>query len=238
MAVLNRPNESMPTGFLPEDYVQERRERRTNVIAVVLFVLVMVGVATAFIVTDRNWNEVREARSTVNTQFELASDQIAAMEAYEKRVAEMVDKAHVSAGLIDGVPKSNLLAEIVARMPSGLSLVRFNFDSEEFKAARPKAPAVRNMAGANTMTADNAESVRPTVRTWRSTIEIEGLSPSDQEVSRFIDALVDLELVRRVRLEFTREQVVDGNPMREFRIVMSGDPRADIRQLATVGEDG
>ena len=86
--MLRKPNESMPAGFLPEDYVQERRERRTNLIAVVLFVLVMVGVATAFMVTDRNWNEVREARRTVNTQFKLASDQIAAMEAYEQRVAK------------------------------------------------------------------------------------------------------------------------------------------------------
>ena len=79
---------------------------------------------------------------------------------------------------------------------------------------------------------------RPDVRRWNSTIEIEGLSPSDQEVSRFIDAMVDLSLVKRVRLEYSREQEIDGHPMREFRIVMSGDPDGDIRRLVMAGEEG
>ncbi|MCH2161152.1 MAG: hypothetical protein MK085_04680 [Phycisphaerales bacterium] len=230
--------EFQASGFLPDDYLQKRRERRTHAIGIVLFVLVMVGVATAFMVTDRNWNEVRDARQVVNTQFKLASDQIAAMEAYEHRVAQMVEKAHVAVGLIDSVPKSNLLADIVARMPEGLSLVRFHYDTEELKPARSRGPGVRTLAGASS-TGDPASTPdRPTVRKWHSAIEIEGLSPTDQEVSRFIDALLDLELVRRVRLEFTREQVIDGIPMREFRIVMSGDPDADIRQRTATGEDG
>jgi hypothetical protein len=82
-------------GFLPEEYLVKRRERRTNVMAVALFITVMASVAIAFVVTDRNWHDVRSARVMVNDQFVLATDQITAMEAYEVRVGKMLEKGNV-----------------------------------------------------------------------------------------------------------------------------------------------
>ena len=38
------------SSFLPEDYVTERAERRSSLISVVLFVVVMFGVVAAFFV--------------------------------------------------------------------------------------------------------------------------------------------------------------------------------------------
>ena len=137
-------------GFLPEEYLVQRRERRTNVLSIGLFVFVMAGVAIAFVVTDRNWNEIRNARNEVNNQFELATDQIKAMEAYEDRVSMMLDKAHVAVGLLDTVPKSILLAEIIARMPEGLGMLRLHYETTEIKAARQKTPAVRSISARDT----------------------------------------------------------------------------------------
>ena len=47
--------------------------------------------------------------------FSLAADRIAEMDAYEMRVSRMVDKAHVAVGLVDTVPRSNLLAELAGK---------------------------------------------------------------------------------------------------------------------------
>jgi hypothetical protein len=111
-------NKDFNSGFLPDDYVAKRAERRMTVLAVTLFVLVMFGVTTAFWVTQRNWTGVRSARAAVNQRFVAAADRIAEMDAYEMRVSRMVDKAHVAVGLVDTVPRSNLLAELVRQMPT------------------------------------------------------------------------------------------------------------------------
>lgn len=224
-------------GFLPEEYLVQRRERRTNVLSIGLFVLVMAGVAIAFVVTDRNWNGIRNARNEVNMQFELATDQIKAMESYEDRVTQMLEKAHVAVGLLDTVPKSILLAEIIARMPEGLGMLRLHYQSTEIKPARVNAPAVRSISAKSNSPAKEASKKTREPRRWNTKIEIEGLSPTDQEVSRFMDALVELDLMRRVRLEYSREKEIDDRLMREFRITMAGDPKADVRHMVAAEED-
>ena len=231
-----KQEQSEVKGFLPEEYLVQRRERRTNVLSVGLFVLVMAGVAIAFVVTDRNWNEIRNARSEVNHQFELATDQINAMEAYENRVSMMLEKAHVAVGLLDTVPKSILLAEIIARMPEGLGMLRLHYETSEIKAARAKTPAVRSISARETQAQKEVPRTREP-RMWNATLVIEGIAPTDQEVSRFMDALVELELMRRVRLEYSREKELNDMAMREFKITMVGDPHADVRRMAEAWED-
>ena len=225
-------------GFLPEEYLVKRRERRTNVMAIALFITVMSSVAIAFVVTDRNWQDVRTARVVVNEQFALATDQIEAMEAYEFRVGKMLEKAHVAVGLLDAVPKSILIAEIIHRMPDGLSLLRFDFNTSEIKSVRPKLPAVRSIASSASRSEVKEEKDVREPRRWKSQVEIEGLAPTDQEVSRFMDAMVDLKLISRVRLEYSREKEIGDQLMREYRMVMTIGPSADVRQMAQLAEEG
>ncbi|MDA0295707.1 MAG: PilN domain-containing protein [Planctomycetota bacterium] len=230
-----RDSNDFNSGFLPDDYVEKKAERRMNVMAITLFILVMFGVTTAFMVTQKNWSGVRADRAVVNQRFIAANDQIAEMDAYELRVEQMVDKAHIAVGLVDTVPRSNLLAEIVLQMPTELSLTRFSLQTTEIKAAkvRPQAVATlgskRNRGGA-AASLEEAETVRPEPRRWKSEVQLDGLAPSLDEVSRFIDALVTVPIFRRVRLDQTQEKEVDDRPMREFRVLFEIDPEADIRE--------
>jgi hypothetical protein len=218
-------------GFLPDDYVKQRAERRTNIAAVTLFAIVMGGVALAYFATDRTWNGVRAAQSGVNLKFAEAGDRRAEMDAYEKRVDRIVDKAHIAVGLLDTVPRSNLLAEIVNRMPDKLSLVRFNLDTTEIKPPREKPEVVGSISTRGTTSGEAIEESRPEPRRWATTIEVEGLAPSLAEISLFIDALVEMELFRRVRLDHTQETEIDDRGMREFRVLFELRPEADIRLI-------
>ena len=196
-----RDSSDFNSGFLPHDYVEKKAERRMNVMAITLFILVMFGVTTAFMVTQKNWAGVRADRGAVNQRFIAANDRIAEMDAYELRVEQMVDKAHIAIGLVDTVPRSNLLAQVVRQMPEELSLTRFSLQTTELKAVK-------------------------------SEVQLDGLAPSLDEVSRFIDALVRVPIFRRVRLDQTQEQEVEDRPMREFRVLFEIDPEADIRENA------
>ncbi len=225
---------SEQTGFLPDDYVKGRAERRTNVLAITLFVVVMGGVALAYLATDRTWNDVRAARAAVNQRYQDAGARIEEMKAYEERVARIVDKAHIAVGLLDTVPRSNLLAEIVGRMPDALSLTRFNLETTEIKAPKEKPAVVGSIStrgGAKAPNAAEESTPRPEPRRWATTVELEGLAPTLEEVSLFIDALVSVEVFRRVRLDHTRQVEIDDRGMREFRVLFELDPDADIRRF-------
>ena len=45
--------------FLPEDYLAQKAERRTNLICLALFAVVMMAVVGAFLVTNRQWSRMR-----------------------------------------------------------------------------------------------------------------------------------------------------------------------------------
>ena len=220
------------SGFLPDDYVKERATRRINVAAVVLFVVVMGGVALAYLATDRTWTDVRRAQASVNQRFEAAANQRAEMDAYVDRVERIVDKAHIAVGLLDTVPRSNLLAEIVNRMPDKLSLSRFQMSTTELKPVREKPEAVGTLSTRG-RSASNASvdepAPRPEPRRWATSIGLEGLAPSLAEISLFIDALVEMDLFRRVLLDHTKEVEIDERGMREFRVLFELRPDADIR---------
>lgn len=213
-------------GFLPADYVEMRRERRWNVVALTLFGLVMGGIAVAFFATDRNWREVRATQQEVHRQFEYAGDQILAMEAYEARVQSMLFKANTAIGLLDTAPKSILLSEIVNRMPEGVSLSRWSFQSAPMHPMRATVLAVRSLRAEPETTNEQF-----TPRFWTSSMELEGVAKTDQHVSVFINALVELSLLKHVRLEFSRQNELDGVSVREFKITIEGDPMADVRTM-------
>ena len=48
------------SSFLPDDYLEQRAERRTNLISLVLFAVVMLGVFLAFLFTNQRWSVVND----------------------------------------------------------------------------------------------------------------------------------------------------------------------------------
>lgn len=221
-------------GFLPDDYVKARAERRTNIFAVSLCVVVLAGVALAYVATDRTWTDVRTARASVAQRFDEARDRIQEMNAYKQRIEEIVDKARIAVGILDPVPKSILVATLVDRMPDRLSLTDLDLRTVELKAPPRKPDAVATLSsrghGSSASKAEEA-SPRPESRKWATTVELEGLAPSNREVSLYIDALASVELLRRVRLDHTRVVDVDDREMVAFRVLFELEPEADVRRI-------
>jgi Tfp pilus assembly protein PilN len=122
--------------FLPEDYVRDARERRSSLFALALFLIVMGAVFAAFLVTNRQWSDVRTAQSDVNDRTEQAAKEIAEMKRLEAMRGQMVEKAELARGLIEPVPRSVLLASLVNTMPENLSLLELELKSEEIKLAK------------------------------------------------------------------------------------------------------
>jgi Tfp pilus assembly protein PilN len=230
---------STTTSFLPEDYLDQKAERRTNMISLSLFAVVMVAVFAAFLVTNRQWSQVKAARASVNEQYEQAAVQIETLNELEQQKNQMLSKARLAAALVERVPRSILLAELINRMPPRLGLLEFELKSQKVKAAR-KAPKREGSTGrigpSRARTREEAAQLRDAKKVeaprYQVSLTLVGIAPTDVEVSQYITELNTYPLLKDVNLEYSEERKFDGNKMRQFEIKMTLDPRADVRDAA------
>lgn len=230
------------SSFLPEDYLAQKAERRTNVVSLILFAIVMFAVFLAFMVTNRTWTSVRSEQAMINARYQQAAEQIRELRELEAQEKEMMNKAELAGALIERVPRSILLAEIINRMPDRLSLVDFELTSKKIKTVNRQAAAATEKNGrlapgkskrGKTKAQANPNGAPP-VEAPRYAVEITvvGVAPTDLEVSRFLSELNSYPLLQDVVLDYSEEQEIQQQIMREFRLQMQLDPDADIREVA------
>ncbi len=222
--------------FLPEDYVQSKGETRTNLIAVFTFALVMFGVVSAFMVTSRQWESVRNEKELIEAQYDEARIRIEQLKALEQQRQEMVGKAELTTALIERVPRSVLLAELVTRMPAGVSLTELEMISKRVSQApatpAPATPAIRSLSGQTTGGAP-AAAARPRVLPPRFeyTLSIRGVAEVNNQIADYLRSLQSCPLLEGVELEFIRNTIEDNVALRSFRIVARLRDDADARTL-------
>ncbi len=223
------------TSLLPDDYIEEARERRTNIVGLALFAIVLGGIAVWFTRTNYEWREVHDRQEQVSASFSAAALDIRDMQEQEQTRRAMLDKAQLAASLVDPVPRSILLAELVRRMPEQVSLIDLDLRSEPVKVAKPKAKseptAARSKAAASRGgKPETPEPVKPDPLRYAVAITITGLAPTDLEVSQYLQELNQLDLLESVRLEVSEEKQIVGVPTRQFRIAVRIAPDADVRR--------
>jgi len=230
------------TSFLPEDYLAKQAERRTNVISLTLFVVVMGAVFGAFLVTNRQATQIKAAQAAINAQYREAAERIEELNVLEQQKQQMLNKAELATALLERVPRSILLAEFINRMPERLSLREFELSSKQVKATveRPSAAkgslaARKNKPGGPERAKTREEAMEErTIEAPKYIVEVAmvGVAPTDLEVSQYISQLNAYPLLRDVTLKYSVQTEIDERTMREFRVEMRLDPNADIREIS------
>jgi Tfp pilus assembly protein PilN len=222
--------------FLPEDYIAHKAERRTNIICVILFVVVMVAVFGAFLVTNRQWSKVKENQQSINVQYQQAALKIQKLNELEAQREEMLSKAELAAALVERVPRSILLAELINRMPARLGLLEFELKSEKMKhVAPPPSPgakgSLREPERGKTREQVDQSLTKIEAPRYQVSLTMVGVAPTDLEVSRYMAELNAYTLARDVTLEYSEEKQIENRLVREFKITMKLDPDADVRTV-------
>jgi Tfp pilus assembly protein PilN len=128
----------------------------------------------------------------------------------------MMKAALMTAELIEPTPRTVILAEITNTLPSGVSLRTVKLQEKELTAATAAKPNSYEQAKA---AADNASgaavALKPTIET---TIELEGLAPSDIQVAGYIAQLNNSVLLDNVELVLSKEYIKDEVAFREFKL--------------------
>lgn len=210
--------------LLPDDYLASRARRRATMLCAVLFVLVIAGVLVAAIVSERGYRRTRQVSDRVNESYAEAQKLIGQLQELEVTKQRLVKKATRTAGLLERVPRSYLLAVITQALPEGTSLSRFELEGKRHVVvtAGPKSRyeaigATRQKSGSKATSSLDVE------------ITVTGLAATDVEVARFIAAMARCRLMDMVDLVYSQEKTVNDSVVREFQVVLRLKPDADVR---------
>lgn len=218
--------------FLPEDYIEKKAVRRTNIVCMVLFVVVMGGVAGWYFVNSIQQSEVRELQKQVNTRFEEAAQRLEQLEELQAHKQKMLQKAQVTSVLVERVPRSLVLAELINHMPIQLSLTDLDMDTTTLRTApRPRTALQREKSKLDRRKKLEEEEFVVEVPQTEVNLSLVGIAPTDVEIAQFMTALSRHELFYDVSLQFAEQVKVEEQEVRKFRIVMKIDQEVNVQKL-------
>ena len=218
--------------FLPEDYVERRIERRTNIMCLSLFGVVLIAVVGAFVVTTHQRRDVERRQQEINAAYAEAARRIEQLDDLQQRKRHLLRKARVTATLVEPVPRTFILSELINRMPATVSLTEFKLTST--KQAEPTLPVLTTAAieqqgpGAHVL---NAIVAQPQITRYDVTLTLTGLAPTDVQVAQYMTDLGRCELFSDISLVFSEETPMEGQLMRRFKVEMTLDEEADARRI-------
>ena len=218
--------EKAKVNFLPEDYLEKRAQRRSNLVCLILFLLVMGALAGAFVMTEQRKKKAEGEYQKVNAELLAMSKSLVQVDALEAKKREMKEKAQISAQLIEPVPRSLLLAIITNHMPAGVSLIDYDLQTKEVQdKTAPASPAkgVRKTAAAAAAKLTKTQTV----------MNIKGLAQDDLQVARLCSNLNRSPLLGNVTLISTKEFEVEKQPLRQFEVavILPSDAKATLEDI-------
>jgi len=228
--------------LLPHDYYQRRQGRRTNLICVVLFAVVMSGIISASMVSRSNANETRAIMEDLNRSYSQAAQTISQMQTLKDQRQTILDKRKRIAALQDPVPKSIVLAVLTNARPDGVSLLSVKLESRFDPPKKPKqklAVKATKKKDADEPPPKPKPSIEPHV-----TVEIIGLAQTDFQVARYLANLTDSGLTASVDLSYTQDYRPGGSrdkdkpveemfrDLREFRLKCRLHKKIDAKTMA------
>lgn len=242
MAKPNSNRYSAKGSFLPAEYVKNKSQVRANFVALLLFTLVMAGVIGAFVVNHQRWRDVRVESEAISVQFAEEASKIKQLEGLEAQRAELLDRAEVVTALIDRVPRSVLMAELVRDMPKNITLTLVSLDGERVKPPAPASDTKARSKGKTRSLTTKAteESNKPEAAPkvlpprFRHTVAVEGLATDNEAVADYVLAIKSSKLFTEVELPLISATIVDQVGYRRFRITMRLSEQADARLVAGV----
>jgi Tfp pilus assembly protein PilN len=238
---MSSPNQ---LSFLPEDYLETKRQRRTNVICAALFLVVMAGVGASFTWVEKSLRTAEKDNTETGKRFAEAASRIEQEKQMEEKQAKMNAQAELTASLLEKVPRSVLLAELTNAKPQGLSFLDLSLESK-LRAAGPSAPsgggggggaksqfeikraAMEAATGGGGGGPKNAVPA-PQAKLYDVTIKVTGIADNDSQVAKFMSTLNHSKLLKDVNLVISDEFVVSEVKMRKFQVEMSVDPNAEV----------
>ena len=227
---MSSPNQ---LSFLPDDYLETKRQRRTNVVCAVLFLGIMAGIGTSFSMIEKSLRRVEKQHQEVARQYAEAAKSIEQVKQMQDKQRKMGQQAELAASLLEKVPRSFLLAEMTNAMPAGVSLMDVKLESKIRTAGaggggksqfEMKKAAMESGSGKG-----KGAAPAPQAKVYDVSLKVFGVADNDVQVAQFMAKLNTSHLLQDVNLVISDEFVVGETKMRKFEIEMVINPNAEVQ---------
>lgn len=217
--------------FVPDDYVQQRRASRANVLYLMLLIAMLGAIGITFSFIKIRQRTVLAELTQLNGRMAQAQQKIAQLEELKTKSKTMMKTMVMTAELLEPVPRSIVLASLTNNLPSGVSLVDFSLEEEETKVYKPSSAKKTAGSRYNKTNAAAAAAEEPQ-KTVTTDLQIKGIAPSDIQVAEFIANLSGALLFDDVSLIESKEIEIKKVKYREFQLKAAIQP-----DLALTKED-
>jgi Tfp pilus assembly protein PilN len=225
---MSSPNQ---LSFLPDDYLETKRQRRTNVICAGLFLAIMSGIGFGFTSVEKSLRKTEKEHDEVVKEYAEAATKISQQRQMQEKHQRLNAQAELTASLVEKVPRSRLLAELTNAKPAGVSFKDVSLDSKlrsggggggksQFEVKRAAMEAATGAA--------KPAAPTPQAKNYEVTVKVTGRADNDVQVAQFMAKLNQSELVQDVNLVVSDEEVVNETRMRQFQIEMQINPNAEV----------
>ncbi len=240
------PNQPSQSTFLPTDYVKGKTQSRANVLALLLFGAVLVGVVGAFFLNNNRLRGVLDHEQQVDDQTRSAAEHLDQLKLLRGQREQMLESAELVTALIEQVPRSVLLAELVRGMPEGLVFTDVTLEGERIKLSRPSGggatqgmrprATTQSLSSRVTVGKDDESKTKVLPPRFKHRVVLSGLATENNNVADYLARLKSSPLLSGVELIFINETRVDDVDLRKFQITMSLRTDANVREVAEVQE--
>jgi Tfp pilus assembly protein PilN len=233
---MSSPNQ---LSFLPEDYLDTKRQRRTNFICAALFLVLMGAIGTTFTFVERSLRNVEREHAEVDKQFAEAAKRIEQVKQMQDKQRKMAQQAELTASLLEKVPRSFLLAELTNAMPAGISLLNLQLSSSlrqqqnsagagagatQFQMKKAAMEAASGGGGGSKMPVAPA----PQAKQYDVKLLVEGMADTDMQVAQYMARLNRSKLLQDVNLVISDEYQYLDKKVRKFKMEIMVNPNAEI----------
>jgi hypothetical protein len=209
--------------FVPDDYAQGNESRRTNLIYIVLFAVMMIALGGSYVAIMIRQRACITSEKVVNNRLAEMQEAIKQFEELQTKRREMMKTALTTAELIEPIPRSIVLAALTNNLPQGVSLSDVELIQKEpsrsshsartskYGAAQTKNKSQQD-SGSETDDPMNPEKLLETH------IKIGGFAPSDLQVASYIERLGKSTVLDSIALVESKEFKVEDNTLRQFKL--------------------
>lgn len=225
--------------FLPSDYVEKKAEFRANLITLLLFAVVMAGVVGAFIATQGKLQRVNERQKQAVEAYQAEAAKMEQLKSLEAQRTAVLEKAEITAALVERVPRWTVLAELTLRMPLEMrrDLLTVKSKRIEQKPIVPATPqtstasaVVKTLTGQSTQAEPEKPRVLPPRFEYQLTLA--GTAERNNNIADYIASLKSSPVLNNVELEFIREAKESDTIVRKFQIVAMLNTDVDAKVLS------
>ena len=225
----SHPKQDSGSSFLPEDYISRKADVRSNMICLALFVIVMLGVASAFLVTNRQWASVKEEHKAISAAYEQEAKKIDQLKDLEKQRRSMLERAEITVALVEKSPRSVLMASLVTSMPEGVTLLDAGLSSKRVTTPVVQAPAeVKSLTSSKKSSKkssksksskdEKAEPPKPQAPRFETSLRLTGVATTNEQIADYVTKLKACEMLEAVELTYIKESVMSELALRKFQV--------------------